>query len=291
MWRNDTISIHFEELEEEIREQYFDNIKSDADLYRWDYDTRNSSFLNRDRDGYYRFMHKSFMEFFLAKKCVKEIAIGNSALESWSIKWFDKEVANFIADLVQSMKYSNTIKRLIESSIKESNKVVLWNILHILSLIDILFFAKNAGIETLSILRHQSEKEHRAVILRQYCRIIAKFENENTALELIRRLIHIVQNDIEENYDNNNTYLNYYYGQKSACEALLTHLSSVQPKYDRELHIYVLGEIGDISHVERLRELSMNWSNTTHLKLATMAIDRMKYTDEAEGSTVHSPLS
>lgn len=272
MWENDTTSLHFEELENEIKTQYCDLLLSETDFYSKDYDVRNCSFLNRDEDGYYRFMHKSFMEFFVAKKCILEIRQNGKGMNAWKIRWFDKEVANFLAELIQTKIYINKLKSLAILSSNSENKIILWNTLHILSLICKNYFDSFIGEKILEQIVERAENEKGAVILRQYCRIIAKFYSPQKAEEFIKKIIEIVMNSSYENDDNNQTYINYYYGRRSACEALISHLSTDIPKYDRLLHIYVLGEIGELDHAKKLKELAENWKIIEHIELANKAI-------------------
>ena len=272
MWKRTVGSINYKELQEEIRRKYAEEIDSITDLYARYYDTQNASFLNRDNDGFYRFMHKSFMEYFVAQSCVRSLRRNGNELSYWEIKWFDKEVAGFISEILQQTKYSSKIEILTNISLTTSQRTILWNTLHVLSLIKEKNFFKYAGQKTLNKVISRAELEQNAVILRQHCRIIAKFCNQNKARELIIRIIDIVSNDEGQNIDNNETYINYYYGRSSACEALLGHLSTIIPKYDRELHIYVLGEIGEERHAERLLKLAKKWKNTSHIQMAHEAI-------------------
>jgi len=91
MWRRNVVAIHNEELQSKMRLKYAGEIRSNVDIHIIDYDTRNASFLNRDQAGYYKFMHKSFQEFFLGKKCVKALRIDGKGMNCWKYKWFDKE--------------------------------------------------------------------------------------------------------------------------------------------------------------------------------------------------------
>jgi formylglycine-generating enzyme required for sulfatase activity len=65
MLRRDELDIHYSKLPERVR-AYFQLEKADEIDYI-DYDIRTCSFLNRDAGGNYRFVHKSFGEFFVAQ--------------------------------------------------------------------------------------------------------------------------------------------------------------------------------------------------------------------------------
>lgn len=275
MWRRNIGSVRYDELQDEIRSRYAEEIASVNDLYARYYDTESASFLNRDNDGFYRFMHKSFMEYFVAQNCMRALRRNGDGPECWNIRWFDKEVATFLAEMLAQQRYSPKIETLVSLSLSTSKRTILWNTLHVLSLIDEKHFHAYAGEDTLNKIIERAEIEHSAVIIRQYARIIAKFGNQKQAEELIRHIIEIVSLDEDQNIDNNNTYINYYYGRSSACEALLGHLSTEKPKYDRELHIYVLGEIGEERHANRLLELTKKWDNSEHIQMAYSAIEKI----------------
>ena len=66
-------SIHFSELMQPIRRHFkkSSEFSNQSDAYY--YDATTCSFLNRDSSGNYSFIHKSFMEFFVAEKYASEI--------------------------------------------------------------------------------------------------------------------------------------------------------------------------------------------------------------------------
>lgn len=72
-------------------------------------------------------------------------------------------------------------------------------------------------------LEEKAQKETNCVIIRQYCRIIAKFINRAHAGRLIDKIVEIVRSDDSQNTDNNETYFNYYGGKNAACNAFIKH--------------------------------------------------------------------
>jgi hypothetical protein len=59
-------SLHYSELKKPKKEHFKNNVELvDEDYFR--YETTTCSFLNRDESGNYKFIHKSFMEYFLAE--------------------------------------------------------------------------------------------------------------------------------------------------------------------------------------------------------------------------------
>ena len=94
MWLSAGQSIHYSNLKKPIRAYFKEEIISKEDLDCYDHDTRICSFLNRDSKGNYQFIHKSFMEFFVAKKfyaSLKQESLGRGFGE----KEFIPEISSF----------------------------------------------------------------------------------------------------------------------------------------------------------------------------------------------------
>ncbi len=99
MWISGKENLHFQNLKKPIKEYFRDDIVTQADLDYYDHDTRTCSFLNRDMKGNYGFIHRSFMEFFIAKRIyfsIKNNLIDNNYRE----KEFSQAICNFIAQFV-----------------------------------------------------------------------------------------------------------------------------------------------------------------------------------------------
>ena len=109
------------------------------------------------------------------------------------------------------------------------------------------------------IIRKKEEK--RSVIIRQYCRIIAKFIDRKDAEELIDKIITIVRNDSAENADNDRTYYNYYGGKSAALYAWVKHLCVTDPKYDAKLHLYLLEHVATPEYIEEIENATEKWEN------------------------------
>jgi formylglycine-generating enzyme required for sulfatase activity len=65
MVRREELSIHYSKLPERVREHF--HLDKEREIDYFDSDIRTCSFLNRDAEGNYRFVHKSFGEFFVAQ--------------------------------------------------------------------------------------------------------------------------------------------------------------------------------------------------------------------------------
>ncbi|MEU7141617.1 trypsin-like peptidase domain-containing protein [Nocardia sp. NPDC046473] len=75
MYREDRLSISHEELSEAVSSYFSEGRRRNGEwLDRVDVNIRACSFLARDAHGNYRFAHKSFMEFFVAKKLARYLS-------------------------------------------------------------------------------------------------------------------------------------------------------------------------------------------------------------------------
>ena len=106
----ETLSISSDSIREIIRSELKTKSKSDAADY-FDYDIRTCSFFNRDSLGNYAFMHKSFLEFFVAKRLSKEINFCD--LSHLGFASLSREIAYFASFMI-----------------RPPQKDVLWNALH-----------------------------------------------------------------------------------------------------------------------------------------------------------------
>jgi hypothetical protein len=99
LWQEGEKSIHYTALSGILSEHLKSKIKTTRDLEHADYEVRTASFLVRDDDGNYGFAHKSFQEFFIARKIKKELAKKNyQVLDSRELSL---EIVFFLKHLVQ----------------------------------------------------------------------------------------------------------------------------------------------------------------------------------------------
>ncbi|MCK4762284.1 MAG: NACHT domain-containing protein, partial [Candidatus Aminicenantes bacterium] len=71
LWQEGKTSIHYSALSDVLSKHLKSKIKNLRDLETADYEVRTASFLVRDGEGNYAFAHKSFQEFFIARKIKK----------------------------------------------------------------------------------------------------------------------------------------------------------------------------------------------------------------------------
>ncbi|MCP5107085.1 MAG: NACHT domain-containing protein [bacterium] len=77
LWKEGKTSIHYRQLTAILKNYLKGQIKTVRDLEIADSEVRTASFLVRDAEGNYSFVHKSFEEFFIARKIKKELAKKN----------------------------------------------------------------------------------------------------------------------------------------------------------------------------------------------------------------------
>lgn len=268
MWEHQTLSINTQVFHKEIVS--FRSKQSDIHLGldQYIYSGRVSSFFIRDRNDNYAFSHKSFYEYYFARYCIQSIEDAECDFSGWKRKWFDKEVANFIADIIVAEHKAFTIIQLFSAANQVTHPTIIWNVLHILSLLDYDVVQKYLTDDTKKSLVDKAKRETNCVIIRQYCRIIAKFIDRTLSEQFIDKIIEIVRIDKNQNRENNDTYFNYYNGKDSACSAFIKHLQTPSPKYDAKLHIYLLGDIAGTEYLEPFVAATKTWSATEYQRLS-----------------------
>jgi formylglycine-generating enzyme required for sulfatase activity len=76
MHRRDELSIHYSQLPERVGKHF--GLEKAHEIDYFAHDIRTCSFLNRDSEGNYRFVHKSFQEFFLAQWLAPRLLDGSA---------------------------------------------------------------------------------------------------------------------------------------------------------------------------------------------------------------------
>jgi formylglycine-generating enzyme required for sulfatase activity len=76
MLRRDQLSVHYSRLPERVRQHF--RLEKAHEIDYFEHDIRTCSFLNRDPEGNYRFVHKSFQEFFVAQWLAPKLMDGSA---------------------------------------------------------------------------------------------------------------------------------------------------------------------------------------------------------------------
>lgn len=132
MFLKDKPNIPFFEIEQIIETELKAKAESDVSEY-YDYDIRTCSFFKRDSEGNYFFMHRSFLEFFVAKAIARDINLGylpslmNTKLLPSEIIYFAGLLINIkSADTVLNALYTTKGKTLDEGGILGGNSLNLY---------------------------------------------------------------------------------------------------------------------------------------------------------------------
>lgn len=123
MFQEDVLSIHFSEMPNEIRE-YFPDLHQMDEIDYFSHDIQSCSFMNSEGDGNFKFIHKSFMEYFVACFIVDKLREEN-VCEVLSIRDISTEIALFINDILcgDDELYGKIIDMLQEQTDAEEDMI------------------------------------------------------------------------------------------------------------------------------------------------------------------------
>ncbi|MCP4663533.1 MAG: hypothetical protein GY856_49745, partial [bacterium] len=94
LWDTPEQRVHYELLAERAVAFFSDRSLSPFDKERIDYEVRTALFLHRDAAGYYNFIHRSFLEFFVARTLRHGLARGDR--QCLNLRRLTREVAFFL---------------------------------------------------------------------------------------------------------------------------------------------------------------------------------------------------
>lgn len=99
MFKTHELTVHFDRIRELVGRYLQSKLKRPEDILFLESDVRTASFISkRDEIGNYEFMHRSFMEFFVAQKLAQAIAVGNGQpLEEHAVYY---EIIRFLNQLI-----------------------------------------------------------------------------------------------------------------------------------------------------------------------------------------------
>ena len=119
LWEEGKKSIHYSDLYDVLSEHLKLKIKSRKELEIADSEVRTASFLVRDAEGNYAFAHKSFQEFFIARKIKKELLEENT--EILDLRRLSVEIIFFLRHLMENDdKIIGPMAQLLEKEYREN---------------------------------------------------------------------------------------------------------------------------------------------------------------------------
>ncbi len=136
--------VHFSKLCEIVKDEFKSKIITCSDVDYFDNDTRTCSFLNRDSQGNYKFIHRSFMEFFVAKKIAHELSA--NIIDSLK-KLLSPEIFEFLTSLIKSndLAKGTLISNMVHLSQKKAEEIgyTASNIITLLNYLKVDLSGKN----------------------------------------------------------------------------------------------------------------------------------------------------
>ena len=114
IWESPEAKVHYEVLAEKAIEFFKDRPLTALEKERIDYEVRTALFLNRDAGGYYSFIHRSFLEFFLARTLRR--GLQNDDASVLDLRRLTKEVAFFLEFALEAMQFPRTLKSVLEKA-------------------------------------------------------------------------------------------------------------------------------------------------------------------------------
>ncbi len=109
LWRREGQQIHYRDLSALVARP---EVRNGRDPVNLDVELRTAAFLSRTPDGYYRFSHRSFLEFFLARALLRAVQ-DNILADALARPPLSLEVCQFVADLMHSWQREDAIREAI----------------------------------------------------------------------------------------------------------------------------------------------------------------------------------
>lgn len=163
MLREDTLLIPYTRLSEEIKESF--SISDSSELEYFVTDIATCSFLNRDAQGNYAYIHKSFMEFFSATYCLDAMMKGD--VGELKRRYVPTEVLRFLSEFLRGhAREANLLREKINSlrnkRLSNRESMLLSNCLTVFGML-------SEGIEAKRFVAFQAKHmQLRGIAIRQF---------------------------------------------------------------------------------------------------------------------------
>ena len=113
VWDSPENRVHYDLLFEKATEFFKDRPLTLHDKERVDYEVRTALFLHRDPEGYYSFIHRSFLEFFIARTIRAGLAAGDTSC--LALKRITREVAFFLEFWPEAKRIPEVTGKVLEA--------------------------------------------------------------------------------------------------------------------------------------------------------------------------------
>lgn len=112
IWNSPKNQVHYAVLADKAAEFFQNRPLSVIEKERIDYEVRTALFLHRDPEGYYSFIHRSFLEFFIARTLRKGLSKGDPTC--FNLKRITREVAFFLEFWPEAKKVPAVAGRILK---------------------------------------------------------------------------------------------------------------------------------------------------------------------------------
>jgi WD40 repeat protein len=114
IWDSPENRVHYDLLFEKAAEFFKDRPLTVYDRERVDYEVRTALFLHRDAEGYYSFIHRSFLEFFIARTIRAGLAAGDPGC--LALRRITREVAFFLEFWPEAKRIPDLAGKVLSAS-------------------------------------------------------------------------------------------------------------------------------------------------------------------------------
>lgn len=118
LYITNSTSLSYKEFPETIK-LYFKNVEQKEDIDYFSHDIQSCSFLTSDRSGEFTFIHKSFMEYFVADRVVKKLKASIFADNAVA------EKANMVNNILGNVELSMEICAFIRDILQEIERTII----------------------------------------------------------------------------------------------------------------------------------------------------------------------
>lgn len=114
IWNSPENRVHYSDLANKAAEFFQNRPLTIIEKERIDYEVRTALFLHRDAEGYYSFIHRSFLEFFIARTLRDGLSKGDP--NCLNLKRITREVAFFLEFWQVAEKIEKVSRKILEAS-------------------------------------------------------------------------------------------------------------------------------------------------------------------------------
>lgn len=119
LWQRDTARVHYSELYDHLAQLLKGKISNNKELEIAHADVRTASFLTRDGEGNYGFSHRSFLEYFVARRIA-----GRRDAEALRLRRLSPPVVAFVREMGAAPAVAELLRQPYEAGVSENALLV-----------------------------------------------------------------------------------------------------------------------------------------------------------------------